>query len=323
MSFIGTLMDEVSLRLDDHSADIKLGFGIALAIISLKSVIEATQKHNDEIVAAKEDLIDITESKKESDKLPEDDPNHYDEEEYVKDKKEAYKKLVSVHVKTYAPGVTAMALAVAFITWSHADMVQRNLVLNSYIGAQTSMLNNIFKEIEKRHGKEEADEIRNGVIKKKEVVENPDGTKETVEKTEFTGPRLYRYKYDKTASTFKTNKFQRAAYISLVEQSWNDALMKTRYTHRHKGYVYVNEVLNDFGIPLDRMAQNMGYGWLYDPNDTTGSIHNYISIHEDVVTEVDPVSGLEEENVYLTFNCDGPITDRLFRRNGMVLDTLW
>lgn len=124
--------------------------------------------------------------------------------------------------------------------------------------------------------------------------ETEDENGEKTVKTRAKSP--YSVLYDETTTTnWSTYLGQNHKNLENLQKYANDKL-------HAKGYLFLNEVLEDLGLPKSKAGQFVG--WTYDLASPRGD--NYIDFGIPKFDKEDPFAGL-----WLNFNCDGEILDIL------------
>lgn len=289
-----------------HSPEILVGTAIVAGVVGIGLLIKASFESKEIIDEAKDDLENLEDSH---------EIEVIDDEEYEKIKKEIiFKTAVLVTKKYIAPAALIITSAGCFLG-SNKILTKRNVSLT----AAYATLNGLFKDYRKgvveKYGEEEDYMLYHGIKKETITEKTLDENGNEVEKEKTI--------YKKT----KNNDFFTLIVDSSLSKVWDKNPM---YTLNNlisgqdiatrllwaRGHLFLNDVLDILGA--DRLPADIGYryGWRYykDGNNPFGD--NFVSFGVDAakgyVTDMSSLNRFlegDEENVILTFNCDGPIAD--------------
>ena len=283
--------------------DIELGIGLVFIGASIVKAVSVTKKDTHQIEEKEAEVVRIREGLS--------DPSF----EYPEGKKDLWKAWLSLwkaYARTYASTAALATIGVGFVFDSHITMKERQAYLSGIAMAATKELNDMYSRTKEKYGKDEADNLRYGLTEKEiEAEEDGKKVKKKVRVMEHDPYHdIYSYRWDTKSSTFKTNRLLRDSYLVQMQQYFNDMLAIREQTGNKIGYLYLNEVLTALDIPVSEAGQYVG--WVIDRNDPY--VDNYVEIEQISIHETNPVSGALEEVIYLSFNVDGPIINRMFRK---------
>lgn len=291
---------KIGFKLKKHSPEILIVAGVIGTVASTVMACKATTKVNDILDKAKTD-IDTIHNVVEHPELVNEE---YTLEDSKKDLTIVYARTGVELVKLYAPAVILGALSITSIVASNNILRKRNIALAAaYTTVDTS-----FKEyrsrVVDRFGKELDRELRYD-IKAKEIEEtivDNDGNETTVTKTvQVMNPNItydeYTRCFDEYCAAWTKDPEYNLMFLVQVQNHANDRL-------RERGYLFLNEVLEDLTIPKTKSGQVVG--WLYDENRPVD--FGIFDINNDEKRLF--VNGYEKA-IWLTFNVDGNILDMM------------
>lgn len=207
-------------------------------------------------------------------------------------------------LKLYGPSITLGLASFAAIIGAHGIMKRRNVALvAAYKAIETS-----FKEYRKRvideYGEEKDREYRMGVFDEK-VTDPETGKSKTVKRHNPDGMSVYaRLFAPDTSSNFsKSDHTQNLLFLRAAQNIFNDRL-------RMNGVVFLNEVYDHLGF--DRTTAGQQVGWFFDGRPNREG-DNYIDfgIYDEHNTSARHFIHGMEETIWLDFNVDGIVMDRL------------
>jgi hypothetical protein len=274
-----------------HSPTLLFAVGVAGVVTTVVLASRATLKMEEILVEAEKRRADIG------------DALELETEEYSLE--DAHKDGVTNRVKTavaigklYAPAVAVGVVSVGCLTGSHVILSRRNVALTAaYAG-----LDKVFKEYRARVvdelGVDKDEEFRYGTVDKEIVVETDEGPKTKTVKVADKKKGLYTFLFDETT----TQNWQR-------RQSYNQMFLNAQQDYANqllnaRGHVFLNDVLDALG--LDRTPAGAVTGWIKGEGD------GYIDfgILRNMNQGVTFIKG-EENSIWLEFNVDGTIYDRI------------
>lgn len=224
----------------------------------------------------------------------------YTDQDYQKDVISIYTRSVIDIIKLYGPPVTLGLASIACIVGAHGIMKQRNVAL---IGAYKAMETSFAKyrqNVAEIIGEDKEREVRLGF--REEVIEDEEGNAKTVTHVDGVGPHGYsqyaRF-FDETSVNWSRDAGYNLMFLRAAQNHANDLL-------HARGYVFLNEVYAQIGIPMSQDGQLVG--WV-----RTGSGDGYVDfgIYDFVSDDRRAfVNGLER-SILLDFNVDGFIQDKI------------
>lgn len=295
---------KVGFQLKKHSPEILVVAGVVGTVVSAVMACKATTKASTIVDNAKEGIDAIHEVAENPEFA-----DQYTKEDAQKDLVITYAKTGLEFAKLYAPSVALGAVSVTSILVGHNILRKRNLAL----AAAYQIVDTGFKQyrgrVVERFGEQLDRELRYD-IKAKEVEEtivDKKGKEKTVTKTvEVADPIAamtpYTFCFDETSTAWVRDAEANKFFLARQQDYANEKL-------KAKGYMCLNEVLEMLGLRRTRAGQVVG--WIYDENNPIGD--NYIDFGiMDIRCEANRnfMNGLEK-SIWLTFNVDGDIVDRL------------
>lgn len=299
---------KTSFQMKKHSPEILIVAGVIGVVTSGVMLCRSTLKAAEVMDKAHEDLdrIHTATENGETERGEE-----YTEEDRRKDLAIVYSQTAIKMVKIYAPAVGLGVLSLSSIVASNNILRKRNVALSAAYAAIDKSFKEYRGRVKERYGDEVDRQLRYGIKAQKiekTVVDPETGkekkVKETVEVVDGLGNSEYARFFDDGCAGWEKDAEMNLTFLSHVERYFNELL-------RTRGWVFLNEVYHELGIPESRAGQVVG--WVYDPENGTGD--NYISfgIHDMYRNNGkcrDFVNGYER-TILLDFNVDGPILDCL------------
>ena len=229
---------------------------------------------------------------------------------YRKDLTKAYASTALVVAKNYALPVILEITAVATIISSNKISRKKNAALAGSLTALQAMYDKYRQNVIDAVGEEKERDIRLGLHKDKLSVESIDEngnkkkSKETVtvmDESKNTDP--FTYIFDESSCCWNKSKGVNKDTLFIKQCFWNNRLTV-------RGYVFVNEILEDLDLP--RCEQGQYYGWIYDDsNDSTTQNYITFNISDDTISGRNFLQGYDP-SVMITLNPDGFIADKIW-----------
>lgn len=295
-------MNKIGFKLKKHSPEIFIVTGVIGTVASCIIACKATTKVNDILEETKETL-DVIHNGAENGEI---NGKEYTKEDSKKDITIVYFQTGLKFVKLYAPSVILGTLSLASIITSHNIMRKRNLALAAAYTAIDTSFKDYRKRVVERYGKDVDEELRYNI--KKEVIEKievgEDGKekkiKEEVSVIDSDLPNDYARWFDRAnAKAYEDNHDYNLYILSGAQTLFNNKLIAN-------GYVFLNDVYYELGIPKTKAGQIVG--WVYRPDDPDYKGDGYIDFGMKTVLRKTP-DGQYEEAILLDFNLDGNILD--------------
>lgn len=297
--------NNAGLVIKKHSPTILVGVGVVGVVASAVMACRATTKVEGILDDSKKQIKHIHECMN--------DPVLQEQEIYFpedgkRDLAIVYAKTGLELVKLYGPSVLLGAASITSIVASHKILTERNVALASAYAVVDKGFKEYRKRVVDRFGKQVDFELKNNV--KAETVQTHEGDTdgdtvaeyETVDTVNINNYSTYARFFDECSKYWRKDPEYNLSFIKRIESYANDRL-------RVRGYVYLNEVYEDLGLPPTKAGQIVG--WIHDPEDDTNDNRidfGITDVHKRGVREF--VNGYER-SVLLDFNVHGPIIDRM------------
>lgn len=315
------VFNKATLKLKKHSPEILVVSGVVGTVTSAVIACKATTKVNDIVESSKEDIHNLhlvaaaaglreMEDATEEDKAKielfasRQDVKEYSKEDLKKDTTIIYAQTAMKFVKLYGPAVILGALSITGILAGHNITRKRNLALAAaYVTVDKSFKEYRGRVIE-RFGEELDKELKYNIKSKEieEVVTDEKGKEKTVKNTiDVVDPNEisdYARFFDDGCIGWEKDAEHNLFFLK-QQQNWANERLKKR------GYLFLNEVYEMFGIPATRAGQQVG--WIYDKNDPNKDNFVDFGIYDtNRPSTRDFVNGYER-TILLDFNVDGNI----------------
>lgn len=289
------------LTLKKHSPEILLVTGIVGVVASGVMACIATTKTGDVLEETKEKLDKIHKEAESEDKPI---------EETRKETAMVYAQTGWAFTKLYAPSVTMGALSIVCILASHNILNKRNIAISAAYAAVSQDFSKYRDRVVDRFGEVVDKELRYGVKAtevEEEIVDPETGEKKTIKKTVFEGEP----EYSEFARCFdeSSSLWEKSSELNLLtlraHMNWANERLRTR------GYLFLNEVYESLDIQPTKAGAVVG--WIYAPDDENHKGDSYVDFGIYDISRAknrDFVNGLER-NIWLDFNVDGVIYDKL------------
>ncbi len=312
MTTVSSSFNKMGFKLKKHSPEILVVAGVVGTVVSAVMACKATTKVSDILKKAKEDIDSIHDCAANEEFVEE-----YTPEDVKKDLTIVYVQTGIKLAKLYAPAVVLGALSLSGILASNNILRKRNVAL----AAAYATVNKGFKEyrnhVVERFGEEVDRELKHGIKAKKieKVIVGEDGkekkVKETISVVEKDSLSGYTFFFDESNPYWEKDGNYNRMFLLAQQQYANDKL-------RANGYLFLNDVLDDLGIPRTKAGQIVG--WVYNPDNPNGD--NYVdfgfyetyrrdeeSFVKDRAMRERVGKEVYERVVLLDFNVDGNILD--------------
>jgi len=312
MTTVSSSFNKIGFKLKKHSPEILLVAGVVGTVVSAVMACKATTKAILVLEKAKEDINTIHDCAANEELVEE-----YTPEDVKKDLTIVYIQTGVKLAKLYAPAIALGALSLSGILASNNILRKRNVALAAAYATVDKGFKEYRNHVVERFGEDVDRELKHGIKAKKieKVVVGEDGkkkkVKETISVVEKDSLSDYTFFFEESNPYWEKDGNYNRMFLLAQQQYANDKL-------RANGYLFLNDVLDDLGIPRTKAGQIVG--WVYNPNNPNGD--NYVdfgiyetyrrdeesfvkdrAMHEKVGKEV------YERVVLLDFNVDGNILD--------------
>ena len=301
---------KVGFQVKKHSPEILVAVGVVGVVASTVMACKATVKAQDILDEAKETIDAVHSVTNKPEKAKE-----YSEEDRRKALGLVYAQTGLKFAKLYGPAVVVGAASIGCILYSHKILNARNAAL----AAAYAIIDKDFKgyrsRVIDRFGEELDRELKHN-IKTKEVEEtvidengNETQVKKYIDVVNPTGYSQYSRFFAEGCRGWEKNAELNKFHLTQV-QNWANEVLQS------KGYLYLNEVYEELGLPLTKEGHVVG--WIYDPHNP--DLDNYVDFGIlDVYTpneqlnqaRRDFVNGFER-SILLDFNVMGNIYELMY-----------
>lgn len=319
----GAMLAHTKHILNKKSPEIWLGVGIVCIVggtiwackasRKLDTIMDIHDSNIEELEIVREDTIDADKGEVE---LAEED--RLEEKDYKKEKARIKIETGITIAREYAPAVVLIAGGIGMVINGHRILSQRNAAL---LAAYTSLDEAFHKyrlAVRTKYGDAVDEEIYSGrVITKETKTEIGEDGKKIKTKQEILsigeGVDPYAVLFDEV----NTDEWNRSPDYNLntlkcQENAFNNLLIRRHGDGRYKrGFVFLNEVYKALGFP--ETPTGAICGWLMPLEGEVAEGDNYISFGLDASHGEQVVRFLngDEPNVWLHFNCQGAIWDKI------------
>lgn len=305
---------------DNHKPEIKIVAGLVLVIGGTVAAVVATTKLP-KVVEETKERLDVVHERMEDTKMAEEagiavvreskgnDVSVYPE----KDNQRALVKVYAVAglelAKLYAPTIISTTLGSVLILSGMKDQKDRNLAVALAYTAEHNAFKKYRDGVVERFGKEIDDELNLG-IKEETVIEDvvdENGEVHKVEKkvkvasADPTLPSPYAKYFDECSDAYE-NDHEINLYFLRAKEAWANNVFHAQ------GYLTINDVYKELGLPLTRSGYEIG--WIDEKDANKPIKHISFGIYDGRKSSREFVSGYEKF-ILLDFNVDGYIRDKL------------
>ena len=316
----------VKFKTIKHSPDLLLGSGIAIIIAGTVMAVRASKKTDDILEEHEAQILEVRERK---DAVAECLANAEDDakQELVETEKSVNRDITAVYLhtgfklaKVYAPAIAVETLGIVCILYSHKIMSDRMAGLGSALTAANAALADYRSNVRERFGDDIDREMRYGVKEVEREITETDEEGNEVKKTvvekvpnEIMASK-YMYLFDSHSKLWQDDPYANLMTLQGRERILNERLRARARENGGRGYMFLNEVLQDLFPDTELEKRGQVIGWVYDEKNPIGS--NYIDFGlfwaDSNVANKEAndrfLLGLEP-TVMLDFNCDGNIFD--------------
>jgi hypothetical protein len=312
MTTVSSSFKKIGFKIKKHSPEILVVAGVVGTVASAVMACKATTKVSDILEKAKEDINSIHDCAA-NEKFVEE----YTPEDVKKDLTIVYVQTGIKLAKLYAPAVALGALSIGSILASNNILRKRNVALAAAYATVDKGFKEYRNHVVERFGEEVDRELKHGIKAKKieKVIVGEDGkekkVKETVSVVERDSLSDYSFFFDESNPYWEKDGNYNRMFLLAQQQYANDKL-------RANGYLFLNDVLDDLGIPRTKAGQIVG--WVYNPDNPNGDNYVDFGIYETYRRDEESFvkdkamrerfgNEVYERVVLLDFNVDGNILD--------------
>lgn len=302
---------KAKLGIRKHTPEILVVSGVIGLVTAGVLACKETTKLDDVLAKGEERLDDLAAKMNKLDnvvdRLPEEEQDDYrlTEEEEKKEIAAVWIKNGFSIAKLYAPSIILAVASIAGILGGFGILKKREAALSIAFAEMSAAYATLKNRLKDSVGEEKAKEIINGISKEmKEVIDN-DG-KPVVAEVNVSNPIKDPYTYEwnevttRDSGAYMNDPTTDLAFLKGVEAAVNSKLRNLT------GYVFLNDVLDDLGLPKNKVGQEVG--WVMQPNDEHQG-DNYIDFGIEPVDEMNKETMRFTRRYILHFNCDGYILD--------------
>lgn len=292
------LANKIAFKANRHSPEILMVIGTVSIVVGTVKACKASMALPEVIDSASEKINDIHE-----------DAEHNDtSDEYVgKQLTTVYTQTAVRVVKLYAFPAFLIAGGIGCMFGSHHIMAKRNAEAVAAYTAVAKAFAEYKDRVKERFGDDVQKEIEHGVktieVDTGEVDENGNPKKEKVKVADKDADDPYSILFDESNDNWQSDRDYNRMFLRQVQNAANLKL-------KRKGFLFMNDVLNMMGFDhVPKVGQFAG--WIYDP--TNPDIDSYIDFGMYDLDNPEKLAFLEgdEPNIWLHFNVDGNILDKI------------
>ncbi len=312
MTTVSSSFNKMGFKLKKHSPEILVVAGVVGTVVSAVMACKATTKVSDILEKTKEDINSIHDCAANEEFVEE-----YTPEDVKKDLTIVYVQTGVKLAKLYAPAVALGVLSLSGILASNNILRKRNIALAAAYATVDKGFKEYRNSVVERFGEEVDRELKHGIKAKKieKVVVGEDGkekkVKETISVVERDSLSDYSFFFEESNPYWEKDGNYNRMFLLAQQQYANDKL-------RANGYLYLNDVLDDLGIPRTKAGQIVG--WVYNPNNPNGDNYVDFGIYETYRRDEESFvkdramrervgKEVYERVVILDFNVDGNILE--------------
>jgi len=228
------------------------------------------------------------------------------EKEFSRAASKVYFKAGAKIAGMYAPAALLLAGSIAALTGSHVMLTNRYAGMVSAYAALDKGFKAYRERVVEKLGKDQDQEFRYGTQELEIVEEAADGSGpvvKTIKRAAPTADTIYARWFDSGSNMWNKEAALNYVFLKSQEEHWN-------YRLGLKGYVTLNEVYENLGLPRKKFGQIVG--WTKDAHQR-GTGDGYISfgIFEGKTEGARDFINGWNSSVLLDFNVDGNILDEI------------
>lgn len=285
------------LQVSKRSPEIFVGVGIASGIGATIFACKATLRVGEVMDNYNKTMENINFLKSEAEAgRPHD---NYDVEEAKKEKFIATIQMLAKLGKLYAPAIALGTASIGFVLGGHHILAKRNAALSISYAALQKAYDEYRGRVREVVGEEKELDIFKG-IRAIEIEEKNEKGKTVKKQTNELGSPASPYTriFDESSCWWKPSAEQNKFFLMTTQAHCNDLL-------RLRGHIFLNEVFDMLDIP--RCPMGAVCGWIYGEGDSFVDFGIWDATKEATRAFING----SERNIWLDFNCDGSIYDRI------------
>ena len=298
-------VNRAGLKLKKHSPTILVVAGITGVVGSTVMACRATLKLNEVLETERDDLAKVHEYAETHDFT-----DKYTEADYNADVRSIYLRSAGKVVKLYAPAVIAGGLSIAAIVSSHKILNTRNAAISAAYAGVLKDYKDYRGRVIERFGKELDNELRYNVHAEEAEIKtvNEDGSESSETKTVNVAGVPQGFSelavcFDDKCKGWNPNPEFTKTHLLRTQEFFNERL-------RAVGHVYLNEILEAFGMPGTKSGHMIG--WVYNEEDTSLSNCIDFGLFETFKEQTRDFMNGRDKFCWVDFNVDGNIYDILY-----------
>lgn len=303
MESASRMANKALFKIKKHSPEILMAVGTVCIVTGTVTACKATLKLPD-ITEEAGDLIDKIHGAEEGTvKIKEGET--YSEEDATKDLRVVYIQTAVKVVKLYAMPTVLVAGGLGCMFGSHIIMRKRNAAAVAAYAAVSKAFAEYKERVKERFGDQVEHEIATGmkVVEVETGEVNEDGTpkkeKVTVSDKETDNPFSVLFDLNNAPSTWQNDAEYNRMIVNQAEIAANAKL-------KRKGYLFLNDVYDMLGIKGTKIGQFAG--WVYSDDNPTCVDFGLTRMDD---PELACFLKGAEKNVWLVFNCESNIVDKI------------
>lgn len=280
-----------ALKLQKHSPKLMLGVGIVGVVTAGVMACKSTLKLS-EALDPTEKLLQAAHEKAEREES-------YAQGEYQKDVIKLQIHTVLKIAKLYLPAVAVATVSISLITAAHVVQNRRAAAMTAAYAGLKEGYDRLRQQIIDKYGAEEEQKLRQGVRIVEETIEGKDGKAKVVKHERAAGFSPYAALFaEESSANWYPNEDNNIFFLN-AQRSWlNDRL-------NSRGFLFLNEVKEALGLPIDAKGQQVG--WIAGTKYGDGYVDFGINGVDDGRI-ADFLRG-DQGGIWLDFNVDGVILD--------------
>lgn len=301
MTKASRLVNTAGLKLRKHSPEILMVAGIAGTVVSTVMACKATTKVG-QILDETKATVDIIHGGMENGNV---EGHEYTQEDGKRDLTIVYAQTGVKLLKLYAPAIVLGAASIASIVGGHHILKKRNIALAAAYTVVDKGFKDYRKNVVDRFGEQIDKELRYNIKAKEfEKEEVDEKGKKTVKKeiVDVVDPLNEISEFAKFFDEYCTGWTKDPEYNLMflrMQQNWANDTLRTR------GYLFLNEVYEQLGMPKTKAGQIVGWTYNSDKGDHYVDFNIY-NVNREANRNF--VNGYER-SILLDFNVDGNILD--------------
>ena len=281
-----------------HSPEILTGAGVVSIVAGTVMACKATLKLSDTLEETKKNLEAV--------KQAENDCPDYTDEDKTKDLTIIYGGTVLNVIKLYAVPALLTTTGISCMLTSNKILRNRNAALTAAYVAIDSSFKEYRNRVATKFGKDTEYNLRHGIdVVEIDAVDVDENGNEVVTK-EFGKtigvPSDYARIFDPSNPNWQPDAQYNLMFLNAQQRYANDKLQV-------EGVLFLNDVYEMLGIPKTKAGQIVG--WTYNCGDENADNYVDFGLQDIDKEQVRNFINGYEKNIWLDFNVDGPVWDKM------------